>query len=45
MYGKIQQSGLTEIYFVCMSAILGQYPLVFHILNSLGALRREWLQS
>ena len=45
MYGKIQESGLTEIHFVCMSAILGQYPLFFHILSSLGAHRREWLQS
>ena len=35
MYGKIQESGLTEIIpFICISAIWGQYPGFFHILSS-----------
>ena len=43
MYGKMQESGLTEIIpLICTSAIWGQYP-VFHILSFLRAHGREWL--
>ena len=32
MYGKMQESGLTEIIpFICISAIWGQYPVLFDI--------------
>ena len=31
MYGKVQESGLTEILpFVCISAVRGQYPVFSH---------------
>ena len=45
MYGKVQESGISEIIpFICISAILGQYPVFFfHILSFLGAHPREWL--
>ena len=30
MYGKMEESGITEIIlFICMSAILGQYTVFF----------------
>ena len=36
MYGKMQESGLTEIIpFICISAIWGQYPVLFDILSFL----------
>ena len=39
MYGKMQESGLTEInFFICTSAPMGQYPTV-HVLSAPG----EWL--
>ena len=42
----MQESGLTEIIlFIRISAILGQYPVFFHILRSPGAHHREGLQS
>ena len=45
MYGKMQESELTEIIpLICTSAIWGQCP-VFHILSFLRAHRRELLQS
>ena len=35
MYGKMQEAGLTEIIpLICISAIWGQYPVIFHILSS-----------
>ena len=41
----MQESGLIEIIpIICISAILGRYPVFFHILSILGACHREWLQ-
>ena len=35
MYRKLHKSGLTEIIpFTCISAIWGQYSVIFHILSS-----------
>ena len=35
MYGKVQESGLTEIIpFICISPIGGQYLVFIHILSS-----------
>ena len=35
--GKVQESGLPEIIpFICISAIWGQYPMIFHFLSSSG---------
>ena len=46
VYEKIQQSGLTEIvHLICIAAILGPVSYLFHILSSLRAHCREWLQS
>ena len=40
MYEKMQESGLNEIIpFTCISAIWGQYPMLF-----LSAHHSEWLQ-
>ena len=45
MSGKMQESGITELIpIICISAILGRYPVFFHILSFLGAHHREWLQ-
>ena len=40
MYGKMQESGLTEIIpLICTSALWGQYPVLSHLQGS----HREWL--
>ena len=48
MYGKMQESGVTEITpFICISAIWGQFPVFlcfFLQLEFLSAHHREWLQ-
>ena len=39
MYGKMQESGLTEIVpLICSSTIWGQYPVLFHLESPQGAL-------
>ena len=39
MYGKMQESGLTEIIpLICTSAIWGQYPVFSHPESPQGAL-------
>ena len=39
MSEKMQESGFTEIIpFICISAIWGQYPVIFHFLNTSGLL-------
>ena len=46
MYGKMEESGLPEIIpFICTPTYLGMESCVFHMLSSLGAYLREWLQS
>ena len=45
MYGKMQQSRLTEIIpLMCASAIRGQYPVFSHPEFPQGAPSRGWLQ-
>ena len=46
MYGKVQESGLTEITpFIRISATWGQFPVCFFSqLEFLSAHHREWLQ-
>ena len=50
MYGKIEESGLTEIIpLICILSIHGQYP-TFYILNPLGCTvgdgcSKRWLGS
>ena len=46
MYGKTQESGLTEIIpLICTSAVWDQYPMFSHPVFSQGSFLGEWLQS
>ena len=47
MYGKMQESGLTEIIpLICTSAVCGQHPVVSHPESPWGTLMTDgWMMG